>query len=54
MIKRAVNFELPEDIFLQLKKMAEDNDRSVASQIRTIIISYLKENNRDDSTRTQN
>ena len=43
MSKHAVNFELPEDIFLQLKQMAEDNDRSVASQIRTIIISYMKE-----------
>lgn len=52
MDKRAVNFELPEKIFLQLKKLAEDNDRSVASQIRTIIVSYLKENFKDDSTGT--
>ena len=47
MDKHAVNFEIPENIFLQLKQLAEDNDRSIASQIRTIIISYLKENNSD-------
>lgn len=52
MDKRAVNFELPEEIFLQLKKLAEGNDRSVASQIRTIIVSYLKENFKDESMGT--
>ena len=50
MKKRAINFEMPEDIFLQLKKVADNNDRSVASQIRIIINSYLKENKGDGIT----
>lgn len=50
MKKRAINFEMPEDIFLQLKEVADNNDRSVASQIRIIINSYLKENKGDGIT----
>ena len=45
-----VNFELEEEIILQLKKIAKDNERSLSAQLRVIILAWMKENN-NDSTR---
>lgn len=42
-MKKLLNFEVEEDIILQLKKIAEDNERSVSAQLRVIILNYLKD-----------
>lgn len=47
-----VNFELEEEIILQLKSIAKDNERSLSAQLRVIVFSWLKENI-DKPTRTK-
>ena len=42
-MKKLLNFEVEEDIILQLKKIAEENERSVSAQLRVIILNYLKD-----------
>ena len=42
-----VNFELDENIILQLRKIAKDNERSLSAQIRTILLAWLRENSSD-------
>lgn len=46
---RNVNFELDEEIILQLKKIAKDNERSLSAQLRVILLNWLKENNNDST-----
>lgn len=48
-----VNFELEEEVILQLKKIAKGNERSLSAQLRVIILNWLKEND-NGSTETQN
>lgn len=52
-MKQMVNFKLEENIILQIKKLAEENERNLSAQIRFMLLQYLKENN-DDSTGTKN
>ena len=47
--KIGANFEVEEDIILQLKKIAEENERSVSAQLRVIILNYLKDYKNDNS-----
>ena len=48
-MKKLLNFEVEEEIILQLKKIAEENERSVSVQLRVIILNYLKDYKNDNS-----
>ncbi len=44
-MKKLVNFEMEEEKILQLKLLAEENERSLSAQIRLILLQYLKGEN---------
>lgn len=44
-----VNFELEEEVILQLKNIAKDNERSLSAQLRVIVFSWLRENGNDST-----
>ena len=42
-MKKMLNFEADEELILQLKKIAKEDERNLSAEIRFIILSYLKE-----------
>ena len=40
---KMLNFEADEELILQLKKIAKEDERNLSAEIRFIILSYLKE-----------
>ena len=42
-MKKILNFEVEEEVILQLKKIAKEDERNLSAEIRFIILSYLKD-----------
>lgn len=47
MSNKIFNFQLPEELIKEFKKIADRNCLSMSAQLRTILIKFIKENKED-------